>query len=133
MPTIWSTKLLTESMEALRILEELWVFWTITLSRLRVVAGDIGRATAGRLSAEGAKVVLLDLIDEGKGNAVAQGFGTHAAYFRTDVADRAAVDRSLASAVSLRGRLDAVISNAGMVANQPFLEIDGENGRRRLL
>ncbi len=94
--------------------------------------GDIGKATAGRLSAEGAKVVLLDLIDQAKGKAVAQAFGASAAYFRTDVTDRRAVDRSLASAASLHGRLDAVISNAGMVANQPFLEIDGEKWAKTL-
>jgi NAD(P)-dependent dehydrogenase (short-subunit alcohol dehydrogenase family) len=94
--------------------------------------GDIGRATAGRLSAEGAKVVLLDLVDEVKGKKVAEEFGAPTTYFQTDVADRGAVDRSFASAVSKYGRLDAVISNAGMVANQPFLDIDGEKWAKTL-
>ncbi len=86
--------------------------------------GDIGRATAARLSAEGAKVVLMDVIGDQQGETVAQVFGPGAMYFRADVTERAAVEKALNGAVSRHGRLDAVISNAGMVMNQPFLDIE---------
>ncbi len=94
--------------------------------------GDIGRATAARLSAEGAKVVLLDLLAEAEGNKAAQTFGPRAIYFRADVTDRPAVEEALNGAVSKFGRLHAVVSNAGMVVNQPFLEIEPDKWARTL-
>jgi NAD(P)-dependent dehydrogenase (short-subunit alcohol dehydrogenase family) len=95
--------------------------------------GDIGKATAARLSAEGAKVVLLDVVDEARGASIAHVFGPSAMYLQTDVTDRGAVDKALAETVSRHGRLDAVISNAGMVANQPFLEIEPDKWEKTLL
>lgn len=94
--------------------------------------GDIGRATAARLSTEGAKVILLDMVDDARGAKIAEAFGPSAMYFRADVTDRPAVDRALAATVSRHGRLDTVISNAGMVANQPFLEIEPEKWEKTL-
>jgi NAD(P)-dependent dehydrogenase (short-subunit alcohol dehydrogenase family) len=94
--------------------------------------GDIGRATAARISAEGAHVVLLDLLAEAAGKKIAQTFGAEAMYFRADVTDRPAVEEALNGVVSKLGRLNAVISNAGMVLNQPFLEIDPDKWARTL-
>jgi NAD(P)-dependent dehydrogenase (short-subunit alcohol dehydrogenase family) len=94
--------------------------------------GDIGKATAARLSAEGAKLGLLDVVDEARGASIAQAFGPAAIYFRADVTDRGAVDKALDETVSRHGRLDAVISNAGMVANQPFLEIEPDKWEKTL-
>ena len=94
--------------------------------------GDIGRATAARLSQEGARVALLDLLSESEGQKTAASFGSKAHYFRADVTDRGAVENALAGAVSKHGRLDAVISNAGMVMNQPFLEIEPEKWAKTL-
>ncbi len=88
--------------------------------------GDIGRATAARLSAEGARVVLLDVLDESAGRKTAASFGPEAMYFQADVTERPQVEKALHGAVERHHRLDAVISNAGMVMNQPFLEIDPE-------
>ena len=95
--------------------------------------GDIGRATAARLSAEGASIALLDVVDESRGQSIAQALDPSAMYFRTDVTDRVAVDRALAAIVSQHGRLDAAISNAGMVANQPFLDIELDKWEKTLL
>jgi NAD(P)-dependent dehydrogenase (short-subunit alcohol dehydrogenase family) len=94
--------------------------------------GDIGRATAARLSREGARVALLDLLSETEGQKTAATFGADALYFRADVIDRAAVEDALHRTTSRYGRLDAVISNAGMVMNQPFLEIEPEKWARTL-
>src|SRR5581483_1908162 len=94
--------------------------------------GDIGRATADRLSREGAHVVLLDLISEADGEKTARSFGPRAMYFRADVTQRSQVDKALNGAATQLGRLDAVISNAGMVMNQPFLQIEPEKWARTL-
>jgi NAD(P)-dependent dehydrogenase (short-subunit alcohol dehydrogenase family) len=94
--------------------------------------GDIGRATAARLSAEGAQVVLMDVIGDQQGEKVAHTFGSGAMYFRADVTERAAVENALNRAVSRHGRLDAVISNAGMVINQPFLDIEPDKWAKTL-
>ena len=90
--------------------------------------GDIGRATAARLLAEGAQVVLLDLLPQSDGEKIAKQLGSQARYFQADVTDRPAVERALHS----NGRLDVVISNAGMVVNQPFLDIDLEKWEKTL-
>jgi NAD(P)-dependent dehydrogenase (short-subunit alcohol dehydrogenase family) len=94
--------------------------------------GDIGRATAARLSTEGAQVVLLDVISEADGEKTARSFGPRAMYFRGNVTQRSEVENALNGATTQLGRLDAVISNAGMVMNQPFLEIEPEKWARTL-
>jgi NAD(P)-dependent dehydrogenase (short-subunit alcohol dehydrogenase family) len=88
--------------------------------------GDIGRATAARLLAEGARVALLDLAAAREHPWLAQ--HRHAVFFHeADVAVRAQVDQALAAVSSQFGRLDVLIANAGMVANQPFLEVDAHS------
>jgi NAD(P)-dependent dehydrogenase (short-subunit alcohol dehydrogenase family) len=87
-------------------------------------AGDIGRATAQRLTREGAHVFLLDVLDDEKGNKIANSIAPQAVYCRTNVTNRAEIERAMELVLSRHGRLDSVISNAGMVANQPFLDID---------
>jgi len=94
--------------------------------------GDIGRATAHRLAEDGAWVVLIDVLEDAEGEEVADSVKSHALYVRADVSDRQAVEKALSTAASWRGRLAAVISNAGMVANQPFLEIDTEKWSKTL-
>ena len=94
--------------------------------------GDIGRATATRLASEGARVLLMDVLTEADGKKAAQAVEASAMYAVADVTDRAAVERALNVAVTRYGRLDAVISNAGMVANQPFLDIDIEKWSKTL-
>jgi NAD(P)-dependent dehydrogenase (short-subunit alcohol dehydrogenase family) len=86
--------------------------------------GDIGRAVAARFVAAGARVVLADLLPEKKGRAVAATFGAgKALYARCDTTSAASVDRAFKRAVAFLGRIDAAICNAGMVANQPFLQV----------
>jgi len=86
--------------------------------------GDIGRAVAARFIAAGARVVLADLLPEKKGRAIAAAFGPgNASYVTCDTTSAAAVTQAFARAAAVLGRIDAAICNAGMVANQPFLEV----------
>jgi rhamnulose-1-phosphate aldolase/alcohol dehydrogenase len=91
-------------------------------------AGGIGRATAARLIAEGACVVLAD-IDGAALDATLQEFQSrHGADavrgLRLDVTDEDAVARVFAEACVEFGGLDILISNAGISSSAPFEETE---------
>ncbi len=93
--------------------------------------GDIGQATARRLIQEGAHVILLDRAPR---EALSPDLlNTEAlAYLYCDVTDRASVELALKQIMEMRGRLDIAIANAGMVANERFLQIDPANLRKTI-
>ena len=69
---------------------------------------------------------MLDICDSrtGEDAAASVGSGGESWFLRCDVADREQVDNTLIQLRQRWGRLDVAISNAGVVRNQPFLEID---------
>jgi NAD(P)-dependent dehydrogenase (short-subunit alcohol dehydrogenase family) len=73
----------------------------------------LGRASAERLSAEGAAVVLVD-IDQAAVDAVAAGLGGEALVVVADVADEEAVGDAVTRAVDRFGRIDLHHLNAGI-------------------
>ncbi|MGE3193392.1 MAG: SDR family NAD(P)-dependent oxidoreductase [Microbacteriaceae bacterium] len=97
--------------------------------RVALVTGagsGLGRASAQRLSAEGASVVLVD-IDRGAVDAVAAGLGGEALVVGADVSDEAAVDDAVARAVDRFGRIDHHHLNAGIFGSfipLPELPVD---------
>jgi meso-butanediol dehydrogenase / (S,S)-butanediol dehydrogenase / diacetyl reductase len=77
-------------------------------------ASGIGAATARRLAAEGATLVLADL-DEAAGLALAEDLGDETAMFRRcDVADRADVEALIEHAIRRLTRIDVLFNNAGV-------------------
>ncbi|GAA1464291.1 3-oxoacyl-ACP reductase [Nocardiopsis exhalans] len=74
-------------------------------------AGGIGRATALRLSEEGATVVAVDLDEEG-GKSVAEATG--GGFIRADVTDEAAVEALFARVKAEYGSVDVAFNNAGI-------------------
>lgn len=86
--------------------------------RVAIVTGGasgIGRATAERLAAEGAAVLVADL-DEDAGTKVADEIdatGGTARFHRADVTDHAQVDAMVAAALDEFGRLDFAVNSAG--------------------
>ncbi|MFD8643573.1 SDR family NAD(P)-dependent oxidoreductase [Streptomyces zaomyceticus] len=78
-------------------------------------ARGIGAATARRLAAEGARVLVTD-VDEAEARKTAEGIpGAEHRY--CDVSDQASVDEATAYAVRTFGRLDVLVNNAfGSVA-----------------
>ncbi|MFI7327262.1 SDR family NAD(P)-dependent oxidoreductase [Streptomyces rubiginosohelvolus] len=84
-------------------------------SILITAAGQgIGAATAHRLAAEGASVLVTDLDAKRASDtaaAICEAGGT-AASFACDVGDRAAVEAAVAYAVESFGRLDVLVNNA---------------------
>ncbi|MGH3301421.1 MAG: SDR family NAD(P)-dependent oxidoreductase, partial [Streptosporangiaceae bacterium] len=78
--------------------------------------GGIGAATARRLSAEGARLVVVDT-DEPRAREVAQSLAGPSAWVRGDVAEEADVAHYLDVAVSHFGRVDLHHLNAGIAGS----------------
>lgn len=75
--------------------------------------GSIGMATARALVAEGARVCLVGLVAEDL-RAGAASLGEAATWAVADVTDSTAVKAAVAGAIEAFGRLDVVVSNAGI-------------------
>lgn len=91
--------------------------------RIAIVTGaarGIGLAIAERLAAEGATVVMSDILDDA-GQAAATTLG--ATYLRCDVSKSAEVN-ALVSAVAERfGAIDILVNNAGIAVGGDFLDV----------
>ena len=91
-------------------------------------ASGIGRATALRLAAEGAAVVIADVNMEGAGvvaNSISDG-GGQALALQVDVTDAPAVRAMTNRAVAAFGKVDILVSNAGWDRAGPFADTDEE-------
>jgi NAD(P)-dependent dehydrogenase (short-subunit alcohol dehydrogenase family) len=87
-------------------------------------ASGIGKATAQRLSAEGAAVLVTD-IQVDAGEATAKGLtygGGRAAFIRHDVSSESEWEAACARAVDEFGSLDILVNNAGMGDIKPIEE-----------
>jgi len=86
-------------------------------------ANGIGRATANRLAAEGASVVVADLDREGGAETVdeIQTDGGRATFAETDVTDPDDVAAMVEAALDTYGGLDVAVNNAGIIT--PLVEL----------
>lgn len=95
--------------------------------RVAIVTGaasGFGAEIARVYAAEGAKVVIADLNEEGA-KAVAGPLGADALALRCDVSRRADVEQLVAVTLKRFGTVDIVVNNAGTThKNQPLLEVD---------
>ncbi len=92
--------------------------------RIAIVTGaaqGIGAACAAAFVREGAKVVLSDV--SAKGAETAKALGPAASFVACDVGDSAQVNALVAAAVAAHGRLDLMVSNAGISHVAEFLDL----------
>ncbi|MGC1092078.1 MAG: 3-hydroxybutyrate dehydrogenase, partial [Pseudolabrys sp.] len=73
---------------------------------------------------EGAKVVIADLNQAGADAAAAELGGNDAIAIAMDVTSEAEVDAGMAKAVSVFGRIDVLVSNAGIQVVAPLEDFD---------
>jgi 3alpha(or 20beta)-hydroxysteroid dehydrogenase len=85
-----------------------------------------GEAEARLLAAEGAKVVIGDILDE-QGRAVAEDIGAAARYQHLDVRRLEDWQRVVASAVESFGRLDVLVNNAGIIKVGSVVDLSVED------
>ena len=89
-------------------------------------AAGIGKATAVKFAAEGAQVVICD-VNEQVGQATAAELGPGAAFYKVNVADRAAVQAWVDDVVAKFGRIDVLVNNAGIVRDNQLVRFkDGQ-------
>jgi NAD(P)-dependent dehydrogenase (short-subunit alcohol dehydrogenase family) len=95
--------------------------------QVAVVTGagsGLGAASAARLAAEGARVLVVD-IDAEAARRVAEGIGPDAHWAGADVSDEAAVESYLRAAVTRFGRVDHFHLNAGIPGTlTPFPDLE---------
>lgn len=90
-------------------------------------ARGIGRASAERLLAEGAKVVISDIDEEQLSRtAVELGAADRLLVLRADVAIKSDVVQLIDAAVRHFGRLDIMVNNAGIAPVVDFLDVTEE-------
>lgn len=92
-------------------------------------ASGIGRAAALLFAAQGAKVVIADLLEDGGETVRAiRENGGDAVFVRTDISDSRQVEALVGKALDTYGRLDCAFNNAGIEQPlAPLAEIpDGE-------
>jgi 3-oxoacyl-[acyl-carrier protein] reductase len=92
-------------------------------------AAGIGRATALRFAAEGARVAAWDVSSEAAEGLIAavEGQGGEGSFATVDVSSAAAVARGVAEVVERWGRIDVLINNAGILRDAQLVKWkDGE-------
>lgn len=93
--------------------------------RVAIVTGaarGIGAATAARLAAEGARVLLADRLPEVGATAAALG-GIPLAL---DLTERGAPERLAQAALDAFGRIDILVNNAGIGGSKPLADSDDD-------
>ena len=94
--------------------------------------GGIGGASCHRMAQEGAKVAVFDMNLEAAqhvANAITAA-GGHAAAFKCDITDRAAVDAAVAATEAQLGPIDVLVNNAGWDVFKPFTKTTPDQWER---
>ena len=95
--------------------------------KVAIVTGSssgIGEATAHRLAALGANVVVNSSSSVEAGTAVADSLPTESLYVQADISDQSQGHALLAQTIDRFGRLDILVNNAGWTTRGPHGDLD---------
>ena len=95
--------------------------------RVAIVTGSssgIGEATAHRLAALGANVVVNSSSSVEGGTAVADSLPTESLYVQADISDQSQGPALLAQTIDRFGRLDILVNNAGWTTRVPHGDLE---------
>lgn len=95
-------------------------------NKVAIVTGGargMGAATARLFVAEGARVVIADVLDQ-EGAALAEELGADARYRHLDITDETAWQRLVAETVNDLGQIDILINNAAILLFRTLLETE---------
>ena len=92
-------------------------------------ARGMGESHARKFVAEGAKVVITDVLDE-DGTTVAKDLGDGALYLHHDVTDEEQWNAAVAATTERFGRVDVLVNNAGILHLMPIAMTDVADYRR---
>ncbi|MET0203653.1 MAG: 3-oxoacyl-ACP reductase FabG [Casimicrobiaceae bacterium] len=92
----------------------------------------IGRATALKFAAEGARVAVCDINLDSVNETVLEiaANGGEAAAFRIDVTDKESITKMVEGVMSKWGRVDTLVNNAGIVQDAQFKKMTDEQFER---
>ncbi|MBZ9814666.1 SDR family NAD(P)-dependent oxidoreductase [Mesorhizobium sp. CA7] len=98
-------------------------------------SSGIGRAIALKFAAEGANVVVADMveqpIEDGESTTdMIRSAGGAAIYVKTDISDWSAVDALVGATVARFGRLDVMVNNAAIYTSTNLIETTPEQWNR---
>src|SRR4029077_15724237 len=97
-------------------------------NKVAIVTGSsrgIGRGIAERFARDGAKVIVNYVKNKKAADAVVAGIRKAkgaAIAVRADVSKKAEAQKLISAAIKAYGRLDILVSNAGIVIDKPFIE-----------
>jgi len=106
--------------------------------KVAVITGSargIGKAVAKRFAKEGAKVTINAVRSADKAKATAEEIGKDggkAVVVLADVSKKSDAERLIADTIAAFGRIDILVSNAGIVIDRPFLESTDEDWSRAI-
>jgi NAD(P)-dependent dehydrogenase (short-subunit alcohol dehydrogenase family) len=95
----------------------------------------IGKAIAKRFARDGAKVAVNCVSTVDKANAVVAEIaagGGEAVVVRADVAKKGDAERLVADTIAAFGRVDILVSNAGIIIDRPFVDSTDEDWTRAI-
>jgi 3alpha(or 20beta)-hydroxysteroid dehydrogenase len=93
-------------------------------------ARGMGKAHARHFAAEGARVVIGDVLDD-KGQRVADGIGAgHCRYVHHDVTDADQWAAAVRATLDAFGKIDVLVNNAGILRHAPVTEMEPDEFRQ---
>ena len=96
-------------------------------NRVAIVTGGargIGKATAEVFCAEGATVIIWDLLDVGEETAsILRGQGFNCTFQKISTTDVEGIERAVASIIEKHGKIDILVNNAGITRDKSLLKM----------